>query len=209
MRNLSNSARSVSYSQTSGATGNFTDSFTGQGYESITSRANAVPINKIFGIYGIKVDEYNRKITCPFKNHKGGRESTASFVYYPETNTYCCFGCKQGNTPVHFVMHMDGCSHQLAALKILNLFSSDIDEDLIIDNHNSNETTKIMIDFSNNVRDFRQQFIDEDSKKFIENICQMYDRMLEKHNMNYDALDTATFLFIENIKKYKIYRENK
>lgn len=50
--------------------------------------------------YGIKLQKSGRyfKALCPFHN-----ESTPSFVVYPETESFYCFGCNVGGGIVHFV----------------------------------------------------------------------------------------------------------
>ena len=56
--------------------------------------ANSLPLLSILAHYGVYLDESNRKIGCPFPSHKNGKEQTPSFVYYHNTNTFWCFGCK-------------------------------------------------------------------------------------------------------------------
>lgn len=204
MRELSNSFRPTSSSKVSGEDRNFTDSFTGEGYKSVIDKANTVPISKLFKLYGLKLDEINRKITCPFKTHKGGRENTASFYYYPHTNTYHCYGCKQGNTPIDFIINMERCSAKKAAIKILENFSEDVDEDLILNKDDFSEKLKILISYSDEVRLFRLNHINEEDFNFIEDNCQTFDKICQRHDLNADALKVVVSKLIDNIKKYKI-----
>jgi DNA primase len=202
MRPISSSTGSDSSSQTPGETGDIAASFTGKDYyQDLISRANTVPLIRVFKHYGIRVDEYNRKITCPFKSHKGGRESTPSFYYYPDTNSFCCYGCGMGNKYAHgceFVAYMEGISRVKAADKILKLFSADVDDDAGVLNKNDfSERLEIMMDFSNSVRDFRQSHSDEESQKFIEDMCWVYDQ----HNLKHDHTNDALRRIVEQIKE--------
>ena len=111
----------------------------------IIQEANSVSLTKIFRHYNIRVDEGNRKAPCPF--HKGGRESSASFYYYPESNTYFCFGCKIGSRPIDFVSLIENCTYMEAANKILSQFSSgDYVIDNSIDKNNCSERLETMLD---------------------------------------------------------------
>mgnify|MGYP002814289932 CR=1 FL=1 len=149
--------------------------------------ANSVPITLIFEHYNLHLDENNRKIICPFPNHKSGRENTASFLYYPQTNTFWCFGCKIGPNGCDFVASMDNIIKIKAANKILNIFSGNI----INEENNKqdfSERMEIMIDFSNIIRNFHQNNLNEESFKFIEMICNIYDEMNYKYKLTNEAL---------------------
>jgi DNA primase len=180
MRNVSNTTGLDSYGETSGEAGDSSGTLTGKAfYQDLIRKANSVPIGLIFKHYGLHLNAYNRKIICPFKSHKGGRESSGSFLLYPETNTYCCFGCKQGSTGCDFVAIMDGVILSKAASKIIGLFNGDIDIDADngLSSEDFSEKLEIMMDFSNTVREFHQSFFDEKSYAFIEEACLVYDRV--------------------------------
>lgn len=202
MREISNTTRSFSDSQTSREDRDLTASFTGEGYQNIIEKANTVSIKKIFKMYGIRLDEINRKTRCPFKSHKGGHESTASFYFYPDTNTYCCYGCRQGSSPVDFVLNMDRCNKIKAAQKILKNFSSDIDEDLIIEKEDFHEKMKIMMQYSDAVREFRNNFSDENAFNFIEKNCLIFDKINNRYDLTNDALKIVVIKLINAISKY-------
>lgn len=204
MRNVSSTDGSISYGETSWEAGGSPAVIAREKYQNLISKANTVPIQKVFRLYGIKVDEINRKITCPFKTHKGGRESTASFYWYPATNSYCCYGCRQGSHAVDFVHYMEGLTKIKAAQKILDKFSSEIDENLIIDHDDLLETLQIISLFSNYVRDFRNSFSDEKSISFIEDKCQIYDKITEKHQLNNEGLKSVVNQLIETINQYSL-----
>lgn len=198
----------IGYGETSGEVGDSSTPLTGKAfYEDMIRRANTVPITQIFRHYGLRLSEHNRKITCPFKSHKGGRESTASFWWYPETNSFNCYGCNIGGKNSHgceFVAAMEEISRAKAAYKILQLFSSDVGDEVIFDTENFSERLGIMMEFSNTIRDFRQQHIDQNAQSFIENMCSVYDGLNLKHKtLNNDALRSIVDQLKEEIKSYK------
>lgn len=206
MRSISNSTRSISEGETPGEDGDIADAFTGNDFYQNDSikKANAVPIENVFRHYGVNINKHNKKGTCPFKSHKGGRENSASFYLYPDTNTYCCFGCRQGSTPVDFVVNMEGCTRSKAAAKILGLFESTIDdEEAFIDRVDFSEQLEIMMIFANEVREFRKNYNDNDSRNFIDNICETYDDICFKHELDNEALRMLVEKYQRKINIYK------
>jgi hypothetical protein len=201
MRPISSPTGSSSDSQAPGETGNIAEAFAGKDYyKELINKANTVPLTRVFKHYGIRADEYNRKITCPFKSHKGGRESSPSFYYYAGTNSFRCYGCGIGHQYAHgceFIAAMEGISRVKAASKILDLFSSDVDDDGVLTKHDFSERLEIMMDFSNTVRDFRQSHPDSESQKFIEDMCWVYDQ----HNLKRDNNNDALRRIIEQLKE--------
>jgi len=204
MRELSNKYRSNSSGETSGQDRDFRGSFASEGYQSLTEIANTVSLKEIFKFYGIRLDEGNRKTFCPFKSHKGGRENTPSFVFYPETNTYCCFGCRQGSSAVDFVSNMEKITKQNAAQKIIDKFEKNIDSDLIAPKEDFWERMDILMQYSDAVRDFRMIYNDDDSFKFIENNCSTFDNISKKHSLDNTALKRVVSILIDSINKYKV-----
>ncbi len=203
MRSISNTNRSNSNGETSGETGDIAAAFTGKDfYQELISKANTVPLSKVFKYYHIQLDAHNTKTICPLKSHSGGRERTPSFKYYPDTNSFHCFGCKAGSRPCDFVMSMDGISRVKAAFKVLDLFGSDVDEDQIIDRQNLSERLEIMMDFSNAVREFIILNTDSKSLNFIEGLCSIYDDMNVKHKLNNEALRRVINQLKERIVLY-------
>ena len=202
MREISNNPRSISGSQAPGSPGDFTSSYAGEGYQDLIQKANTISLKKIFKMYGVRLDEINRKTTCPFRSHKGGHESTASFYYYPDTNTYCCYGCRQGSTSVDFVANMDRCHKSKAAHKILEKFKADVDEDLILHKEDFSEKMSIMMEYADAVRNFRLQFSDDKAFDFIENNCHIYDTINKKHDLTNEALRLVVNQLIQAINNY-------
>jgi len=168
----------------------------------LIARANAVPISKIFKIYGIRVSEYRNNITCPFKFHKNGQERTPSFSCILDTNSFYCHGCGTGGLPVNFVLNMDGTDREKAARKILELFSDDVDDSLFFDGPNVNERIEIMVDFSRKVLGFRQNNETEHASRFIEYVCWVYDKINLLHTQDNDNLRDLNFKLIDWIDEY-------
>jgi DNA primase len=204
MRNVSSTSGPINYGETSWEAGDIADFDERDKHQNLIKKANSVAILKIFKMYNIKIDDINRKIVCPFRSHKGGRESTASFYYYPNTNTYWCYGCKQGAHPVDFVMNMDGCTRTKAAQKIIEQLSIDFDNLEIITQDDFFETLKIMVKFSDYVRNFRMNFSDEKSFDFIEKHCKIFDDLTQKHQLNNNALEVVVDKLIQAIEKYNL-----
>lgn len=201
---LSSSARSNSNSETPGETGSAAMSFAGKDYyQELISKANTVPLGKLFRHYGVRLDAHNKKTTCPFKSHKGGRERTASFYYYPDTNSYYCFGCKIGSHNCDFVAEMDHCTKVQAAQKILQLFESDVDEDNVYNAQDFEERMKIMMDFSEAVREFHQTYSAPEAAVYVEVACKKYDALNLKLKLDNKALSRIVEQLKEYISLYK------
>lgn len=204
MRNLPDTTGSDGYGETPGETGNSSASSPGKAfYQDLIQKANTVPIIRIFKHYGLRLDDGNRKIICPIPSHKGGRENSASFYYYPHTNTFWCFGCKTGIGCCDLVAAMDGISKAKAAFRILDMYGEEVDEDAIIDRDNFSERLEIMMDFSNTIREFRQSNSDEKSDALIERVCWVYDTANLKHKLGNDGLRRLVEELKEQIERYK------
>ena len=54
-------------------------------YKALIAKANSVDLSVILNHYNINYS--NTTIICPFKSHKGGREGSASFKIYLDTNS--------------------------------------------------------------------------------------------------------------------------
>jgi DNA primase len=204
---IPNTSRPIGGSKASGEDGDFTTPF-GVGkefYQDLIRLANTVPIQRIFKHYGVRLDELHLKTRCPFKCHKGGRENTPSFNYYPHTNSYHCFGCKTGNFAVDFVAEMDGVNRTKAAQKVLKLFGAEADGDNVLNRQDFSEKLEIMMDFSNAVREFHQTLAHADARVFIEDKCRIYDALNARHkNLGNDALRELVRQLKEEINSYII-----
>lgn len=206
MFNISDTGRSFgesSFTSEDNGFGGVAEDFTGKdSYKDLIRRANSAPIIQLLKQYNIKVPQGVKLITCPFKFHKGGRERTPSFEYYAHTNTFYCHGCSTGTKPVDFVAKMDNISRRDAAFKIIKIFESDLDETDFLDIPDEMERLKIMVNFSNVIREFRQTNSDEKAEKFIEHICSVYDELNDKHKFDNEGLASTANKCIDYIKQY-------
>lgn len=208
MRPLSNSRGFKGSGEESGEAGDIkSPSESKQYYKDLIARANSVPIINIFKFYGLKISEQNSKIPCPFSHlHQDGRDSTASFKFYSETNSFWCFGCKTGIRCCDFVAAMDRCNKLLAANKILELYESDAmsggtDFDYGI---NHSERLEILMEFSDFIREFIQNNIsDSESILYVEKLSYSFDKMNQKHKLDNDALKSLVVKIKDKVSKYK------
>ncbi len=208
MRDISNTTGPVSYGETSWETGDSPEAVTGKTqYQELIHQANTVPLMTLFRHYNIRIDAVRCIIVCPFKSHKGGRENTGSFKYFSDTNSFYCYGCKTGGEWAHaceFVARMENIPRHQAAIKILNLFGSEVNEDLeVYEGRNFSERLEIMMEFSNLVREFRTSYSDEKSVEHIEEICRVYDTLNFRHNLDNEALRRCIEELKEEIVNYK------
>jgi hypothetical protein len=201
--NISNSTGPVGYGETQWEDGSLAASSTGEDLvKDLIFHANTVSIVSILNHYGLHVLDYKSKLICPFKSHKNGHENTASFWYYPDNNSFHCFGCNRGSKPVDFVMEMDQCNAEAAVSKILKVFANEVDEESLIDITNPSEKLEIMMKFSNKVFEFRQSHNDKHALEFIEYISWVYDQSNNNHIHNNESLNSLVIRCIEYIEIY-------
>lgn len=194
MRDLQSTTGSFGYGETSWTTGDVAKTATGKAAEQdLIAKANSVPLFRVLRYYNVKVTPSHVNSTiCPFKHHKGGKERTGSFYFYPETNSFYCHGCKTGGMHRHavaFVAAQEGITFVKSAQKIISLFNDDVDPFAeFSDGPNLPEQLEIMMDFSTTVREFRKNYLDDESQYFIENVCAAYDKLNSRHDMDNEAL---------------------
>jgi hypothetical protein len=206
---VSNTTGSVSYGETSWEDGDTSaTSSRKKYYQDLIYRANTVPLIRIFKYYGLPIDIHTKSVACPFKSHKGGKEHTPSFHYYPDTNSFNCYGCHTGGRNARgceFVAAFENISRVQAAQKILSLFSSSVDPSglNLLAPQDFSERLEIMMDFANTVRVFRQAYTDEKSHQFIEGICWVYDQHNRKRKHSNEALRSLVDQLKDKITSYK------
>lgn len=138
--------------------------------------ANLCSLESIFKFYDLKIDKYNTKTTCPFKFHKGGKEHTASFYFYPKTNTYWCFGCKTGSTPVDFVKNYENISFSNAIERILSINNAKFVKTKKKENQDE-DYFQLCLKFSDLIRE----------KKDYKNM-KIYDDLIEEYNLDENGM---------------------
>ncbi len=157
-----------------------------QFYKELIAKANSVPIKLLFKIYGVRVDEYNKKANCPFPDHN---DKTPSFLYYPETNSFYCHGCKAGTRPVDFIVHMEGLARSKAAARVMELCGGEASEDNEFEPIDYGERLEIIMEFSNFVREFIQSYPgNNEALLHIENTAAIFDVMNAKYKVDNVAL---------------------
>lgn len=178
------------------------DASTKQFYKDLIAKANTVTIKSLFKAYGIRLDEHNKKCACPLPKHQ---DDSPSFNYYPDTNSFWCFGCKVGTRPVDFVANMENLSRAKAAFKILDLFNSDSDFTVTVDKLvNHSERIEILMEFSNYVREFIQSHPSDDSALiYIEKVAFIFDKMNNKYDLDNSALKALSVKLKEKGNLYK------
>lgn len=197
MYTLSNKTRFDGYNEIRNETGN-TGSLASnkQLYKNLIAKANSVSLSIILKHYGYRIDTQNRKIICPFHFHKNGKEGTPSFQYYPDTNTFWCFGCKVGTGATDFVASKEGISIFRAAHKIIESYASEISiTDSEIDSSlRYSERLEILMEFSNFIREHLQsKMYSFDDVSNVEKITFSFDKMIEYHTIDNDALRRLVF----------------
>lgn len=202
MRDVPNTSRSNSVGETSGQDRDLTSAFTGKDeYQEIVKKAETYPLVKVFKKYNINIDNFNRKSVCPFPSHKGGKESTASFYFYPETNTFWCFGCKVGRSSVDFVSKIENLNKIQAALKIIKNSDNDFEfsgtfQDLQDDYAEKN---KIHFSFSKKMKEIIHS--NPSSLEEIEKIYYVFDKMNSKYELELSALKLLVERLTPKIEK--------
>lgn len=150
-------------------------------------KANCANLLDIIHKYNLNIDIYNNKICCPFPFHKGGMERSASFYYYPNTNSFNCYGCKTGGGPVEFIeaySNYDTTKYS-AALSIINNYA--ISNSIIIDKINNNST---YMEFSHLIRNFIITRADNNKAlDYAEYISAIFDDIKDRINLDPKGLD--------------------
>ncbi|MCZ2224479.1 MAG: hypothetical protein LC122_12720 [Chitinophagales bacterium] len=143
--------------------------------------AKRYPLLELFKKYNLNINKFNNKITCPFPFHKNGREKTSSFFYYDSTNTYWCFGCKSGSTPIDFVKNIESIPFNIALNKLINLSGNYKAKPIIVSNDNYKLYTEKSIEFANYIRKLLKN---DDTKILGEEVQLTFDTLNKKYEMD-------------------------
>jgi DNA primase len=79
------------------------------------NEAKTIPILELARYLGIRFDNHG-KAQCPFPDHE---DSTPSFQFYEETNSFHCFGCNRGGSPIQLIAHIRIIDNYNAALWLI------------------------------------------------------------------------------------------
>lgn len=149
-------------------------------------KANTASLLDILYAYKLKIDNLNHKICCPFPFHKNGQERSASFWYYPDTNSFFCYGCKSGGTSVDFVAVYEDITRYQASLLINNEYVTD---DSIISEKSINYS-KIYLGFSHSIREFIISHVGSTKAlAHAEQMCIAFDTLRHKYILDPDGLE--------------------
>ncbi len=159
-------------------------------------------VSSILKKYHIFVNEYDKKIVCPFSFHN---DKTASFYFYQNTNSFFCFGCKSGGGPVQFVSLIEGISKHKAIQKLLSEF--DIDPDASFGSKDYDEKQNINLEFSKLIRNFLNNSLEDPSSfEYAENISKIFDSICQKHSLDIDGLKLLINRLEDRLKEYNPYK---
>lgn len=164
----------------------------------IISKANSVPLITLFKDYNVHL-QFNKSI-CPFKFHKNGQERSPSFIFYPTTNSFYCWGCQKGGSSCNFVANMEEISVIDSAYKIINLYEDLIQEDVDIYQQDNEKILFSLVDFSNFIRELNKNKIISlnDSEKYTF----VFDKLNKKHKLNLAALEAVVVKIKRQIEIY-------
>jgi len=192
MRTLPDTTRSTSYGEEEWGAGDSSGSTERREFfERLISKANSVPLLLVAAHHGIRLDPHN-KMVCPFKHHQGGNERTGSFQYFPNNNSFWCFGCKTGRGTADFVAAYDGITRAKAAYKILQQYVDDVPDDWEFAPSDQQGRQEEIMRFATVINKAIQ---DNPTKlNLIENITFVFDSILEKYKqqLNVDAIKMLT-----------------
>ena len=196
MQSFSDSTGPASESPSSGDGGWLADPYGRSiSQQSVVQQANTIPITTIVAHYGQRVDDYNRRIRCPF--HKGGNERTPSMWVYPETNSFHCFGCKSSGKSVEFVGKSESLSKFEASLFIIEKWGHLIGDVAIPEDAQDNFQETFLLEFSGYIRDFLRRNESAEAFEYAEKLSFGFDKICQKHQLSSDGLKSL----IEKIKK--------
>ena len=166
----------------------------------LIKNANSVDILSIFREYNIRLDEYNKKTHCLFSFHK---ERSASFTFYKDTNSFYCFGCKNGGGPVEFVSLIENLTKEEAAQKIINKFELGSEADFANPADFVNRQ-QLFLEFSTLIRDFISNNLDDkQAVAYCEKLSLIFDTINSKHQLDNDGLKSL----IDKLKiKLNLYK---
>lgn len=152
-------------------------------------QANQTSLLSILHSYSVRIDDYERMACCPLPHHKGGQEHSASFHFYPETNSFYCFGCKSGGCPVDFVSLAENISRYQASVLINEEYEVDTSQQMITKQQLNCDS--FYLEFADNIRTFLLAHNKHPGAlKFAEQICVAFDTLVQKYSIGPDGLSS-------------------
>ena len=166
-------------------------------------QADTVRLDQVCKHYDIEIGGFNLKIVCPFPFHQ---DNSPSFTYYPETNSFHCFGCKSTGGSVQFVALIESIPKAIAAKKLLEGFESDEDEASPSSFIGSKERESLYLRFSEMVLSFSREHKSEEAAKFINGIARAFDYAMNgrgKRSVNIDGIKHTIDRLETLVKEYE------
>ena len=181
MSALQNQSRSDSPGEGWFACGSSGDGY--QGDTGLIAQGQTVDLSAVFQHYGIHLNRYCRSISCPFSSHQ---DRSPSFYFYPDTNSFYCFGCKKSGGPVQFVSLFRHVSREEAARQLLNNFEfEEIDSFGLSE---SREREDLHLKFSAIVRNFHQKHRGEEAFQMAEKMTRIFDDACRRNSLEIEGL---------------------
>lgn len=180
MQSLSNSDQSTDRGKVQNQSGNNRDGYQ-DAWKKLATEANSVDLLTVLTSYGLRLDKYHSKCICPLHN-----ENSPSFYYYPNTNSWYCFGCKKGGSATHFVSRIEGISIAEASEKLLGeftpgAFATSTTSDYL-------DRQDVVFGFSTLIRKFIQAHSNNpNALQFVERLTLIFDTLAAKHNLSNDG----------------------
>lgn len=152
---------------------------------------NSISLEKIFQFY--KINLFGNKCVCPFYHHKMGKERTPSFVYYKDSNSFYCFGCKTSGGPIQFIENIESCDRSTAQYILQNNFDSSYDSSK--NEFYQTANNELLFEFANFCR---EKIKDGLPLEKVEKYTHVLDNMFIKHkNLNKQSLK----FILDSLKK--------
>ena len=174
--------------------------------KAIIQAAKQAPLQDIFETYDISLNKIDKKTICPFSFHA---EHSASFNFYPETNSFYCFGCKNGGGPIEFIALYEGISKDQAIKQIVNGFPVEVVQGQ--ENHSTSDHAKqqeLILKFSELIREFLQTNKDEaKALEYAEKITIIFDTVNDKNTLTNDGLEVLINKLEKTLGKFSQWVE--
>lgn len=122
---------------------------------------------------------WTHQACCPFPDHK---DHTPSFGYNSKDDRFFCFGCQKSGHAVQFIAFMENKPFVEVALKLLNKRLCDDEILSELEETLSEEKDKILLDFSNCIREFLQTYkSNPKALDYAESLTWSLDLYLDSH----------------------------
>lgn len=163
--------------------------------------ANTAELLQLLNDYGVRIDEYKRKVICPFSFHRN--EKTGSFFLYKDTNSFYCFGCKSGGGPVNFVALFDDISKTEAAKKIIADFHVKPNA-ISYARPDFADRQNILLGFSEMIRNFIHDNLDDKfAIEHCEKVTLIFDTINFRHSLDNEGLKSLIGKLKVKLEQYR------